>query len=114
MAAEKMTVHELRERAESIAMALEEAQDAVERAREQAGRLHRQLEERMSELPRFCFEVTAFLGGMARDLGAPMLDHPEERGDFDVDRLSQDARDLLDLIDLGTTRKERVHHGDDR
>ena len=114
-----MTVHELRERAESIAMALEEALAAVERAKDQAVSLYREIGgTRVTELVRFDYEVQCVVRSLACDMGAEDLDGPDlpssGSGSFDIDRLPIDARDLLDLIDLGAERKRAdVHvHGD--
>ncbi|MCW2976390.1 MAG: hypothetical protein JWM06_1671 [Actinomycetia bacterium] len=95
MAADLMTVHELRERGESIAMALEEAHATIKRAATQVKSLQEDLSGvrvRPTGLVRFEYEVTAFIGTLGEDLFGD--------GDFNIDRLSRDARDLVDLIDF--------------
>jgi hypothetical protein len=100
-----MTVHELRERAESIAMAIEEGLAALERAASQAESLHRDAAERTTELERFYYDVERNIGTLADDL----LEHREpDEGTpniYTLDQIGRDARDLLDLINLAASPK---------
>ncbi len=107
-----MTVDEFRERAESLAAAIEDLHAAHERACKQAHGLYNEIGgTRTTELVRFDYEIAGFLRMMANDLAAANGDDERcEGGDFDIKRSRQDARDLLDLIALAAMRSP----GDDR
>jgi hypothetical protein len=107
-----MTVHELRTRAESIAMAVEEGLAALARAASQAEALRRDAAERTIDLERFWYQVEQIVETLCDDL----VEHrdPEEGGTpsiYTLDQIGRDARDLLDLIDLAGGRKEAADAG---
>lgn len=103
----KLSIAELKDRAESIATLLESARAAVNEATEQTAALRPFMEGMVGTsrewLPRLDHEVTVCVRGLASDLGIET-----EHGDFDIDRTPNDARDLCDLIALASTEREAV------
>lgn len=88
---------EIRGRANAIATQLQTALAAVDEAHKLATNLYLDFEHGRTGLPRFDYEVMAFVKTMAANLGAEIGD---ARGDFDLDHLTADAQDLIDLVDL--------------
>jgi len=94
---DRLEAADLRRRADAIAAELHEARNRVEMATFHARELHRDLEHRRLDLPRFEHEVREFFATLIRDLGIESDDQP---GGFDLNAVADDARNLVDLIDL--------------
>jgi hypothetical protein len=108
--AQKVSVAEFRARAVGIVDLLDAAREAVDSAKAEAESLLQFVDGRdgnFESFPRFEFEISKYLQSMVQDLGGDDgLDG--YRGEFDVDRMPIDARNLVDLIDLASTAREAV------
>jgi hypothetical protein len=105
----ELSIDHLIRRAESIATLLEAARSAVQEATELVEALHPAMEgiggARREWFPRFDHEVVVCFRGLASDLG---IETDNGRGDFDIDRTPNDARNLCDLIAFASTSREEM------
>ena len=107
----KVSVADFRARAARIVELLDTARDALNEALNEADSLYGLAEGRpeagrFEMFPRFQVEVGSYLKDMVRNLGGNVGDFLD--ADFDCDRMPQDARDLVDMIDLASTKREPV------
>ena len=112
----EVSIDEVKVLAARFAVDLEKARDHLESVMDQANVLYRLLSNgylldkdgklMMVNLPRLQFEAGQLAMNLANDLGVKT----EEKfpGEFDLDRIADEARDLIALIDLASTAREPV------
>lgn len=93
----------MQEHLEAARDALAEATEIGERLYVEAFLLSGHEHEPFRSLPRFSFEIAKKIENLLQDMGGDVREtcgDPPGAGDFDLDRLPDDARDLLDLFDF--------------